>query len=321
MPNVYDLDIVIVNWNSGSQLRACLQSMATVAIRGFSLGTVIVVDNGSSDGSAVEIDIQGLPVVWVHNRSNVGFAKACNQGAAYGRSGVILFLNPDVRLFENSLKKPLQFLAADRASAVGIVGIQLVDGQGTVARSCARFPGVRSLIAQSVGLDRILPGSFHGHFLSGWNHGQTRQVDQVMGAFFMVRRHVFEKLDGFDERFFVYYEDLDFSLRARSAGYSSWYLAEAAAYHRGCGTSDRARAERLYYFLKSRILYGSKHFGKLPGLVLMFLVLAGELPLRIIGSAVMLPADQARDTLKGAARLYRKVPEMLRGVRKSGYGV
>ena len=95
-----------------------------------------------------------------------------------------------------------------------------------------------ALIGQSFGLDRILPSWFPPHFLSEWAHDTIRSVDQVMGAFLMIRRPLFEALGGFDERFFVYFEDLDLSLRARELGWTSVYLATAQAFHRGQGTTD-----------------------------------------------------------------------------------
>ena len=111
------------------------------------------------------------------------------------------------------------------------------------------------------GFDRLFPGRFSGHFLAEQDHRGSKTVDQVMGALFLVRRAVFESLNGFDERFFVYFEDLDFSYRAWQAGYSSYFLATAQALHHGGGCSEQVKAARLFYSLRSRILYGYKHFG------------------------------------------------------------
>ncbi len=93
-----------------------------------------------------------------------------------------------------------------------------------------------------------------------WDHRQNREVDHAMGSFFLVRNILFKKLQGFDERYFVYLEDLDFSLRAKQAGFVSYYFTDAAAYHKGGGTSEQIKARRLFYSLHSRILYWYKHF-------------------------------------------------------------
>src|SRR5258708_40080093 len=98
--------------------------------------------------------------------------------------------------------------------------------------------------------------------MSDCDYFDTRRVDVVTGAFLLVRRGIFEVLGGFDERFFVYLEDVDFLYRVGQAGWRCYYLAAARAYHRGGGCSEQAKAARLFYALRSRILYSYKHFGR-----------------------------------------------------------
>ena len=112
--------------------------------------------------------------------------------------------------------------------------------------------------------------------MTSWDHAETRRVDHVMGAFYLVRRSLFEQLQGFDERYFVYLEDLDFSRRAAEAGYGSIYLAEAQAYHRGDGISEQVKANRLFYALRSRIQYVFKHFNRPAALAVGFATLFVE---------------------------------------------
>ena len=166
----------------------------------------------------------------MRNADNRGFGAACNQGAAGSDADFLLFLNPDTRLMPGSLAEPVRYLRSPEHETVGIVGIQLFDADGHVARNTARAPTAWSMVGNSVGLDRLMPRLFPPHFVTEWAHDETRPVDQVMGAFFLVRRSVFEALGGFDERFFVYYEDLDFSVRARAHGWSSVYLATRAGF-------------------------------------------------------------------------------------------
>lgn len=249
------VSIVIVNWNAGAQLRECVVSV----IRHGSplVEQIIVVDNGSTDGS--ESTVEDLPgVTLLRAGTNLGFGKACNLGAAHANSEYLLFLNPDARLFADTLPKAIDFMQATANAKVGICGVQLVDENGQVARSCARFPSLQSLAAYALGVDRILP--VHGLFMNEWDHATTRQVDHVIGAFFLIRKNVFDALEGFDEAFFVYLEDLDVSYRAKQLGWNSVYLAEAQAFHAGGGTSNQVKARRLFYSLRSRILYAFKHF-------------------------------------------------------------
>ncbi len=251
------LDVVIVNWNTGLQLAECIQSLA-IANRG-QIRKIVVVDNASTDGSAFNLPSQTLPLEVVHNSTNRGFAAACNQGARCSDADFILFLNPDTALEPDSLSVPLRFMCDSENSSVGISSIQLVDDEGRVSRSCSRFPTPWRLWLQILGLDRFYPSSTQK--MHEWDHRDTRSVDQVIGAFFLIRRSLFDSLGGFDERFFVYFEEVDLSFRARKQGFSSYFLTDARAFHKGGGSTDQIKATRLFYVLRSRILYSYKHFG------------------------------------------------------------
>lgn len=108
-------------------------------------------------------------------------------------------------------------------------------------------------------MDRLLLRTAHA--MRDWDHAGSRAVDQVIGAFFLIRRAVFDELGGFDERFFVYFEEVDLALRARRAGWRSMFFGDAQAFHKGGGTSDQVKGQRLFFSLRSRLRYGAKHFG------------------------------------------------------------
>ena len=302
------VDIIIVNWNAGRQLRECLASIVTTQRDGFAVRQVVVVDNASRDNSIVGLDDLALPLTIIHNTVNLGFAVACNVGAHKSTADYLLFLNPDTRLFADSLSKPLAFMEHPKNQGTGIVGIQLLDANGQVNRHCAQFPTPGGIFFKSLGLDRLFPRLFPSYVMTAWAHRESRQVDHVIGAFFLVRRSLFESLGGFDTRFFVYLEDLDFSLRASRAGWSSFYLTETQAFHRGGGTSEQVKATRLFYALRSRILYGYKHFRwtAATGLLLTTLLLE---PLVRLGFALMkgtLP--EVQETLQGYYLLWSTFP-------------
>jgi GT2 family glycosyltransferase len=297
--------VVIVNWNSGVQLRDCLQSFAVVADDNVALERVTVVDNASTDGSA-EALVASLPLVVIRNADNRGFAAACNQGAAGSGAEYLLFLNPDSRLMPGSLELPARYLQSEHHEDVGIVGIQLLDEAGHIARNTARAPTAWSLTGSSLGLDRLLPSLFPAHFVTEWAHDETRTVDQVMGAFFFVRRSVFEALDGFDERFFVYYEDLDFAMCARRRGWSSVYLATAQAYHRGQGTSEAATERRMFYFSRSKILFALKWFSSFGA----FAVIGATLVIEPVARVLATPRS-SRGVLRAFGMLWRELPRIL----------
>lgn len=274
-------DIIIVNWNSGSQLKTCVES-----VRSYGRGNVqrcIVVDNGSQDGSADFLsDVDDVELV--DAGQNLGFGKACNLGAAHGESPYILFLNPDAFLLPGSLELPLDFMAQAENRKVGVVGIALTNDTGDVQRSCARFPTPLGLVAMSIGLKRLVPTL--GTHMSDWDHDESRTVPHVIGAFYLIRRSVFEALDGFDERFFVYLEDLDLSLRVSKAGYRSHFLREAEAFHEGGGVSSQVKGHRLFYSLRSRIQYAFKHFSLPSALGVAMATLLVE-PLTRLGQLVV----------------------------------
>jgi N-acetylglucosaminyl-diphospho-decaprenol L-rhamnosyltransferase len=304
------IHVVIVNWNSGPQLKECLQSFAATASDAVAV-RLTVVDNASADGSCDGLEgATNVPLTIIRNVDNRGFGAACNQGAAGANADYLLFLNPDTRLMPGSLELPARYLQAPEHAAVGIAGIQLLDVDGHVARNTARTPTAWSMIGNSVGVDRLMPSLFPPHFVTEWAHDETRDVDQVMGAFFLVRRSVFERLGGFDERFFVYYEDLDFAARARALGFSSVYLAGAQAFHRGQGTTENATARRTFYFNRSKILFARKHFGALGA----FSVIAVTLTLEPLARMLARP-QSAGDTLRAFGSVWKELPKMLRAQR------
>ncbi|WP_222927547.1 glycosyltransferase family 2 protein [Biomaibacter acetigenes] len=233
------ISIVIVNWNSGRQLYECLKSIYNAKKDGLEIDRVVVVDNASSDNSLFGLEEIDIPLKIIKNSTNRGFAAACNQGAKESNADYLLFLNPDTLLFKYSLSKPIAFMEKAENRNIGIVGIQLINENKEISRTCARFPTLGQFNSKIFGLDRLFPKL--SYFMAEWDHKSDRFVDHVIGAFFLVRRQLFEKLNGFDERFFVYLEDLDFSYRAKQLGYSSYYLTSTKAYHKGGGSSEKLK--------------------------------------------------------------------------------
>lgn len=314
------LDIIIVNWNSGEQLYQCLDSIKKTERKEFAISNIFIVDNASTDGSVDTITSYNddFPVQIIRNKENIGFAAACNQAAKYSRSKYILFLNPDVKLFRNSLTKPIAFLEQPENKMVGIVGIQLLDDYGCIARTCARFPIPSRFCLISLGLSKLFPKLFPDHFMREWNHRESREVDQVMGAFLLIRRSLFQQLGGFDERFFVYFEDVDLSYRAQKSGWKSFYLADAQAYHKGGGTSRQIKDRRLFYNLRSRILYSYKHFGWWSATAVTLMTLIVEPFTRLTWAAIRLSGNEIINTVKGYLLLWRATPAILKEAWRRG---
>ncbi|WP_448207496.1 glycosyltransferase family 2 protein [Azospirillum sp. sgz302134] len=308
--------IITVNWNSGDLLRQCVASIPAALTGGVFVERMTVVDNASADGSADGLAdlVSGgtVPLTVLRNPANRGFAAACNQGAAGSRADWLLFLNPDTRLSARSLAPALAFLADPANARVGVLGIRLVDEAGRTQRSCARAPTPGRLLAQAVGLDRLCPGVFPPHFMTEWDHADTRPVDQVMGAFLLIRRPLFEALGGFDERFFVYFDDVDLCLGARLAGWEVVHFAGAEAFHKGCGTTDAVRDLRLFYALRSRIQFAAKRFSPAAAALVTAATLTVEPLTRLAHALARRSMDDARAVLRGSALLWRAMPGLIR---------
>ena len=297
--------IVIVNWNAGRLLAQCIESIQSARLpAGWDLSSVVIVDNASTDGSADEVIAGHLPLSVIRNSQNIGFAAACNQGAsAAGHTDLLLMLNPDTRLFDDSLLAPILWMEDIAHSDTGIVGIPLVDDKGMVDRCCARFPRAWHFASQALGINRMFPST--GHLMREWTHDSTRNVDQVIGAFFLVRKSLWDVLKGFDERFFVYFEEVDFALRARQLGLCSTFVAEAKAFHLGGGSSSQVKALRLFFSLRSRLQYAEKHLGRPERVALKLVTWVIEPLARGLHLALTGRFDEIRAVGKGYRHLWR----------------
>ncbi|MBS0444565.1 MAG: glycosyltransferase family 2 protein [Proteobacteria bacterium] len=307
------VSIVIVNWNSANLLTEAVESVHQHA--GDLVAKIVIVDNASTDTSIAQLRERtpaGENLVIVRNRENRGFAAACNQGAALCRSKYILFLNPDTRLMPDALQNSLNYIEAAQNAAVGILGVQMIDESGSVARSCARFPSLKTFVAQVLGLPRLARFRRLSTHMLDWDHATTRTVDHVIGAYFFMRLSLFRSLGGFDERFFVYLEDLDFSLRARQAGWSTTYLSTARIFHAGGGSSRQVKAQRLFYSIRSRILYAFKHMPRGRAWTVASLSLFVEPFTRLMLASAHRSAADAFNTLRAYWRLWKDLPTVLR---------
>lgn len=294
------VSVVIVNWNSGDHLRRCLESLREFA--GESVDRVTVVDNGSTDGSS-EAARSAPGVTVVEAGENLGFAKACNRGARETAAEFILFLNPDAAVSPGIIPRVLSFMDDAASAQIGICGVQLVDENGQIARSCARFPTPLGMCLVALGLGRVFRG--RAMLMEDWPHDQSRQVDHVIGAFYFVRRRVFNALQGFDERFFMYLEDLDFSLRAHRLGWRTHYLSGVHAFHAGGGTSRQVKDRRLFYSLRSRIQYSAKNFDRLSAAMVFLMTVIVEPFARIGWSLARLARGEVTQTIRAYRMLYQ----------------
>jgi len=284
-----DLSIVVVNWNTRQLLADCLRSIFAQA-HDLAL-EVVVVDNGSTDGSPTMIRAEFPQVIVLENSENVGYARAINQGLAYCRGAYVLLLNSDTQLSDHALATLIDFLVAEpRAGAVGPCLI-LPDGRAQPGAAGYDF-SLRSAFNQYLFLASLFPKrpDCRGYYLSPNNRlmGPV-EVNWVSGACLLTRAETLAEVGRLDEDFFMYMEDVEWCSRVRTAGWKIFYLpAVTIQHHYGGSTTAPGRAITLWLnavevFFRRR--YGLTHILLLHSLesVGFALRLALALPGAMIG--------------------------------------
>jgi len=305
------VDVVVVSWRHDAWVPSCVASLAAAAFPDVAIDTVAVVDNAGTI-SALDMPAGLGAVSLLHNTGNAGFARACNQGARCGTAEFILFLNPDTRVLPGALPRAVSAMRRPEASDVGILGLQLVDFDGQVQRTCGRFPRLRTSVSQLLGLSRVAPHRWPGFRMTDWDHTSSGGVDFACGAALLVRRALFEQLAGFDERLFLYLEDADLSLRARARGWRTRFCAEARVQH-ACGWSAGTdRAWRLSQSWRSQLVYAWTHFSRPSASLLTALLLVAAPLARVGASVVQRTPGQAPDGVRAWFLLLRLLADGLR---------
>jgi GT2 family glycosyltransferase len=247
-----DVDVVVVSYNSRAQLRGTVAPLA-----GRDGIHVIVVDSASADGS---LDVvEGLAEERIALPENRGFAYACNRGWRAGTSGRVLFLNPDARIEPADLERLAAVL--ESRPEVGCVGPRIVGPDGELEYSIRRFPRLRSRYAQALFLQRVFPDAAWADEVlrSEELYARAGTAEWLSGACLLLRRETLEALDGLDDGFFLYCEDIDLCRRVWSLGLQVWYEPAATCVHEGGASAPRPAL--LPVLAESRLRYAHKHFG------------------------------------------------------------
>lgn len=253
-----DLSIVIVNWKVGNLVMRLLDS-----IYKFTNGInfeVFVIDNNSEDNSIQMVREKFPQVHLIANKENLGFAKACNQGMKESGGEFVLLLNPDTEIFDNALERLVLWMRS--RPEIGIGGVKLLNSDRTLQASVRRFPTFWSQAFILFKLHHLLPrlNQFHCYFARDFDYSREQEVDQVMGAFFCIRRKLIEKIGLLDENFFIWFEEVDFCKRAKDVGFKVVYLPEISVIHYGGESFAQVFAFRKQkMFNNSLAIYLRKH--------------------------------------------------------------
>jgi GT2 family glycosyltransferase len=258
MTDAPTLSIVVLSWNTKALTLACLRALFGETPR--HTREVIVVDNGSSDGSADAIADAYPQVVLVRNAENRLYAEGNNQGAERARGTWLCILNSDTEVRPGALDRMVDFLAEH--PDYGAVAPKLVNPDGTVQRACRRFPGLFDPLVDSTPVRHTPPGRrrWARSRMHDFDHESTRDVEQPPGACLVLRRTEYEALGGLDTSLSLFYNDVDLCKRLWNGGRRIRYLAEAeVVHHEGASTSGHG-AWNSFWFV-NREAYFRKHHG------------------------------------------------------------
>jgi hypothetical protein len=295
------IDIIIVNWNGGSLLHNAVQSILE---SDYSDVFIYIMDNGSTDDSCSLLPISNkISIIYLYK--NLGFGGACNMALQYCSSDYILLLNPDAKIFNNTLAKAIQFLQIN--NKVGVYGAAQVGDDGNIMRTCGRYPNLITFCNDVLGLYQLNNTLFkNGFIMHDWDHQSSKTVKHVMGSFYLVRRSIIDKLGFMDDRYFVYMEDLDLSKRITTDGYTIYYDSKNVIYHKGGGVSENVKAKRLYYVLHAKFKYIKKHFNFIAFLLASFVLIVVSFFARIAFSLLLKRSFKAlKETFMGYLYFYK----------------
>lgn len=251
------LTIVLVSYNSSAWLGACLESLRAARFDG--ARQVLVVDNASRDDSAALVRRRFPEVTLLANADNIGYARAVNQGWRAAGGDSLLVLNPDIVVRPDALQVLHDHLR-DHPD-VGLVAPRLWNPDGSLQYSCRRHYTAATYLLRRTPLRRVFPDHavVRRHLMRDWDHDEVREVDWVLGAAMMLRREALGEAV-MDERYFMYFEDVDLCLRLQREGFKVVYHpgAEMLHHHRRASADGLWNRRKLEHF-KSWVKFNLKH--------------------------------------------------------------
>lgn len=309
------LSILIVSYNTREVTLECLRSVFRETRE--TQFEVIVVDNHSRDGSAAAIKAEFPHVRLFDLDTNLGFGQANNLAARHASGQLLLLLNPDTVVLDGAIDRLVEF--AQETPESGIWGGRTLFPDGSLnAWSCARRMTLWGIFSRAVGLSALFPRSplFNSEAYGGWKRDSTREVDTVSGCFFLIRRDLWEQLEGFDPIFYLYGEEADLCVRAKKLGAKPMITPEAQIIHYG-GLSETVPADKVERLLRAKITLATKHW---TGLRLrlarpLWLMLVGIRAVGYAGAARVLGQSKHRDKAEIWRQVWRDRSEWLQGYR------
>lgn len=279
-----ELSFIIVNWNAKDFLKACLSSIKKTI--GNINHEIIVVDNGSEDGAPDMVSAEFPDVILIRNNDNVGFGRANNIGIKRSRGEYLCLVNSDVEILEGCVSRLINYMKENER--IGLTGPKIFGKDGNIQRSCMGFPTLWNMFCCALGFDKIFNRSsfFSGYMLHYWNHNDIKDVDIINGCFWIIKRTALNEVGVFDERFFMYGEDMDFCRRFHEKGWRVVFYSKAEAIHYGGGSSSLAPYKYYIAMQKANYQYWNK-YNKTSSTIAYSLIKVLHEAVRIAGNSVL----------------------------------
>ena len=252
-----DVSVIIVNWNTENLLRDCLTSVyeQTMNID----YEVIVVDNGSTDGSTEMIKHNFPQVSLIQNKGNRGFAAANNQAIAMAQGRYVLLLNSDTVVLNKAIEKTMSF--ADVHPKAGAIGCRVLNPDGTMQLTCFMFPSILNMLLESTYLYKLFPKNrfFGRERMTWWLRNDVREVDVVTGCFILVRREAIKQVGTMDESFFMYGEETDWCYRLKKNAWKVMFTPVGQIIHYGGQSTAKTPVTMIIQLRLSILQFMKKH--------------------------------------------------------------
>ncbi len=249
-----DLSVITVAWNSCDKLRNNLTNL--LASEGLTF-EVFVVDNASSDGTADMVQNEFPQVNLIKNTANLGFAKANNQAIKLSTGDFVLLLNPDMEVDDKTLARAVAWLRAKPESLV--TGFKLLDTKGQLIEQVRKFPTLLDQLFIVLKIPHFFPSLKERTIIADFDYDQESKVDSIRGSFFFIRRRAIEEIGLLDERFFIWFEEVDYCKRVHQAGGQVWYSPAVSAIDLiGQSFIQLPRTQAQKYFRDSQLKYFAK---------------------------------------------------------------
>ncbi|HRH33111.1 MAG TPA: glycosyltransferase family 2 protein [bacterium] len=252
-----NFSIIIVSWNTKEKLRENLLALSyssQVVSR-----EIIVIDNASEDGTVAMVQTEFPEVILIRNQENIGFAKASNQGLRVATGDFLILLNPDMKILTDTLVNLKKWL--DDNPQADVTGITLIDEHNSLLPQVRKFPSVWTQLAIVLKLPHLFPQILHNYLQVDFDYNQSAIVDSIRGAFFVISRSALSKYGYLDERYFLWFEEVDYCKTVKEKGGEVWYTPVARAIdYVGQSFSQLPRVTKQKYFRNSMVSYFKKWY-------------------------------------------------------------